>query len=67
MAYEIALVPDITLTAGESLATKQFYFVKLNSSGQVILPTANTDIPIAAVPVVWRTAAKVRAAIPSEG
>lgn len=34
-----------TREAGEDLSAKQYYFVTLNSSGQVILPTATTDVP----------------------
>lgn len=47
MAYEIATnVVKITLPAGADLSAKQFYFVKINSSGQAILCAAATDKPI---------------------
>lgn len=44
MPYEID-VHSVTRQAGEDLSAKQYYFVTLNSSGQVILPTATTDVP----------------------
>ena len=45
MAYE---KPGIILNfeAGGDLSSKQFYFVKLNSSGQVVICAAATDVPI---------------------
>lgn len=45
MAYENPLF-SITLPAAADLSTKQYYFVKLNSSGQVDVCSANTDIPV---------------------
>lgn len=45
MAYEIPGF-KISLVAGEDLSAKQFYFVKLNTSGQAVLPSATTDRPI---------------------
>ena len=40
--------PQITMSfdAGADLSTKQYYFVKLNSSGQVVVCAAVTDVPI---------------------
>ena len=47
MAYEISNnALKITLVAGADLSAKQYYFVKLNSSGQAILCAAATDYPI---------------------
>ena len=47
MAYEINNYSvRATFVAGADLSTKQFTFVKLNSSGQVIAAAAATDIPI---------------------
>ena len=41
-------IPILTLSfkAGATLATKQFYFVKLNANRQVIVCAATTDKPI---------------------
>ena len=44
MPYELNVFSQ-TRQAGQDLSTKQYYFVTLNSSGQVILPTATTDVP----------------------
>jgi hypothetical protein len=38
-------VYSVTKQAGEDLSAKQYYFVTLNASGQVVLPTATTDVP----------------------
>lgn len=47
MAYEIAnAAVKITLPAGADLSTKQYYFVKINTSGQAVLCAAATDKPI---------------------
>lgn len=47
MAYEIAnYAVKITLVAGEDLSSKQYTFVKLNSSGQAVAVAAATDRPI---------------------
>lgn len=47
MAYEIAnSAVKITLVAGEDLSAKQFYFVKINSSGQAVACSGATDKPI---------------------
>jgi hypothetical protein len=47
MAYEISNnAVKITLTAGEDLSAKQYYFVKVNSSGNAVLCAAATDKPI---------------------
>lgn len=43
MAYEIPGFKIGTLRAGEDLSTKQFTFVKLNSSGQVVAVSATSD------------------------
>lgn len=45
MAYEIPGM-CITLPQGGDLTSNQFKFVKLNSSGQVVVIAANTDKPI---------------------
>lgn len=46
MAYEIPVLL-LTLKAGEDLSatTTQFKFVKLDANGDVVLPTAATDVP----------------------
>ena len=47
MAYEFSNYSvKVTLVAGADLSAKQYYFVKLNSSGQAILCAAATDVPI---------------------
>lgn len=46
MAYEIALVPDVTLDAGADLSADQFKFVKMSGDNTVILCAAATDLPI---------------------
>jgi hypothetical protein len=47
MAYEIAgYAVRITLPAGADLSTKQYFFVKVNTSGQAVLCAAATDRPI---------------------
>lgn len=47
MAYEISNYSvKVTLVAGADLSAKQYNFVKLNSSGQVIAAAAVTDLPI---------------------
>jgi hypothetical protein len=47
MAYEIAAsAVRITLPAGADLSTKQYFFVKVNSTGQAVLCAAATDKPI---------------------
>lgn len=47
MAYEIAnSAVKITLPAGGDLSSSQYYFVKVNSSGQAVLCSAATDKPI---------------------
>lgn len=47
MAYEISNYSvKVTLVAGEDLSSKQYTFVKLNSSGQAIAVAAATDRPI---------------------
>jgi hypothetical protein len=45
MAFEIPGFNDGTRLAGADLSTHQFKFVKLNSSGAVILCAATTDKP----------------------
>lgn len=45
MAYEIPCLV-ISLRAAADLTAKQFYFVKLDSSGYAAMPTAATDVPI---------------------
>lgn len=47
MAYEIAgYAVRITLPAGADLSAKQYYFVKVNTSGEAVLCSAATDRPI---------------------
>ena len=46
MAYEIPGFKPGTLVAGADLSALQHRFVKLNSSGQVVAITADTDQPI---------------------
>ena len=47
MAYEISNNSlKITLPAGADLSAKQYYFVKVNSSGNAVLCAAATDAPI---------------------
>ena len=47
MAYEVAgYALRITLVAGADLSTKQYFFVKINSSGEAVLCSAATDKPI---------------------
>ena len=47
MAYEINNYSvKATFVAAEDLSTKQYTFVKLNSSGQVVAVSGATDIPI---------------------
>jgi hypothetical protein len=47
MAYEVAgYALRITLVAGADLSAKQYFFVKLNSSGEAVLCSGATDKPI---------------------
>jgi hypothetical protein len=47
MAYEINNYSvRATFVAGADLSTKQYTFVKLNASGEVVAAAAATDIPI---------------------
>jgi len=47
MAYEFSNYSvKVTLVAGADLSTKQYTFVKLNSSGQAVACDGATDIPI---------------------
>lgn len=47
MAYEIAgYAVRITLPAGADLSAKQYFFVKVNTSGQAVLCSGATDRPI---------------------
>ena len=46
MAYEYGSALKISLVAGADLSTSQYYFVKLNSSGQAVVCAALTDTPI---------------------
>ncbi len=45
MAFEIPGFTDGTRPAGADLSAKQYHFVKLNSSGQVVSVAAVTDKP----------------------
>lgn len=47
MAYEISNYSvKVTLVAGADLSAAQYKFVKLNSSGQAVVCSSATDIPI---------------------
>jgi hypothetical protein len=46
VAYEIPGFKIGTLRAGSDLSAKQFCFVKLNASGQVVACAAVTDVPL---------------------
>ena len=47
MAYEISNYSvKVSLVAGADLSTKQYTFVKLDSSGQAVAASGATDIPI---------------------
>jgi hypothetical protein len=47
MAYEISNYSvKVTLVAGADLSSKQYTFVKLDSSGQAVAASGATDIPI---------------------
>lgn len=46
MAYEIPLFKIGTLRAAADLSTKQFTFVKLDSTGKVAAVSAASDVPI---------------------
>ena len=46
MAYKGSQPFKISLTAGADLSAKQYYFVKLNGSGNAIVCAAATDIPV---------------------
>ncbi|GIX06972.1 MAG: hypothetical protein KatS3mg115_1375 [Candidatus Poribacteria bacterium] len=43
---QLAAGNGIALPAGEDLQGKAFHLVRLNNSGQVVVPTASTDLPI---------------------
>lgn len=45
MAIEAYLTLDTTRVAGADLSTKQFYFVKLDNTGKVVLCNGATDKP----------------------
>jgi len=46
MAYKGSQPFKISLKAGADLSTKQYYFVKLNSSGNAVVCAAATDVPV---------------------
>jgi len=47
MAYEISNYSvKVSLVAGADLSTKQYTFVKINSSGEAVAAAAATDIPV---------------------
>ncbi len=46
MAYKGSQPFKISLTAGADLSTKQFYFVKLNGSGNAVVCSGATDVPV---------------------
>jgi len=45
MAFQSSPVLDFSFKAAEDLSNYQYHFVKLNSSGEVCLLDAGTDIP----------------------
>ena len=46
MAIQASQPLKISLVAGADLSAKQYFFVKLNSSGQAVVCAAVTDIPV---------------------
>lgn len=46
MAYKGSQPFKISLTAGADLSAKQYFFVKLNGSGNAIVCAAATDVPV---------------------
>jgi len=46
MAYKGSQPFKISLKAGADLSAKQYYFVKLNSSGNAVVCAAATDVPV---------------------
>ena len=46
MAYEASQPLKLSLSAGADLSTKQYYFVKLDASGNAVVCAAATDIPV---------------------
>ena len=46
MAYKGSQPFKITLEAGADLSTKQYYFVKLDSSGEAVVCSGATDKPV---------------------
>lgn len=50
MAYEFSNYSvKVTLVAGGDLSSSQYRFVKLNSSGQAVICSSATDVPIGVV------------------
>jgi hypothetical protein len=46
MAFEYEMTQDVrTYFAGEDLSAKQYYFVKRDSSGNIVAITGDTDLP----------------------
>lgn len=46
MAYKGSQPLKLSLSAGENLSTKQFYFVKLDTNGAAVVCTGATDVPV---------------------
>jgi hypothetical protein len=46
MAYEIALVPDVSFKNTGDLSAKQYFFVKLSANDTVVICAAATDVPV---------------------
>lgn len=46
MAVQSVQPLKISLVAGGDLSAKQYYFVKLNASGQAVVCAAATDVPV---------------------
>lgn len=46
MAVQSVQPLKISLVAGADLSAKQYYFVKLNASGQAVVCSGATDVPI---------------------
>lgn len=46
MAYEASQPLKISLSAGADLSTKQYYFVKLDGSGNAVVCDGATDVPV---------------------
>ena len=59
MAYQASQPLKLSLVAGADLSGKQYYFVKLNASGEAVVCDAVTDRPVGVLqnkPIAGRTA-----------